>query len=237
MKIDEPKTPYVQGSETGSSTSGSARTSPPESPSFIPGERLVGFRSLEASMNGPGTSSDGASSTGSAGRSVQIMEDVGLSSGGSSPKSKEIFAARRKAHYRNEFRARKDFRMDDDDEDDNDNDDDNGDVEDEEDGEAARHERAPNSRSLSQQWDATLPNGYHEVDNGAANGFEDGTDTTDATIATTMPNGHADGNEPAVHYAEQVSTETTEPHVSNAPNDAADDSFTNPQSSDHASAY
>lgn len=105
MKIDEPKTPFVQGSENGSSTSGSAHQSPPESPSFIPGERLVGFHSLEASMQRGGTSggasSDGASSAGSAGRSVHIVDDA-HSSGGSSPRSKELFKAKRKAHYRNE---------------------------------------------------------------------------------------------------------------------------------------
>ncbi|KAI0564852.1 Protein phosphatase inhibitor 2 (IPP-2) [Gracilaria domingensis] len=104
MKIDEPKTPFV-ASETGSSTSGSAHQSPPESPSFIPGERLVGFQSLENSMpkNGP-LSSDGASSAGSTGRSVQI-KDGSVLSGGSSPRSKEEFEARRKAHYRNEARV------------------------------------------------------------------------------------------------------------------------------------
>ncbi|PXF41412.1 hypothetical protein BWQ96_08910 [Gracilariopsis chorda] len=105
MKIDEPKTPFV-GSETGSSTSGSVLQSPPESPSFIPGERLVGFQSLENSMpkNAPATSSDGASSAGSTGRSVHIR-DTTTFSGGSSPRSREEFEARRKAHYRNEARV------------------------------------------------------------------------------------------------------------------------------------
>ncbi|CAN8075323.1 unnamed protein product [Agarophyton chilense] len=105
MKIDEPKTPFV-GSETGSSTSGSAHQSPPESPSFIPGERLVGFQTLENSMpkSGPSASPDGASSAGSTGRSVHIMDGSAVS-GGSSPRSKEEFEARRRAHYRNEARV------------------------------------------------------------------------------------------------------------------------------------
>lgn len=158
MKIDEPKTPYVQGSETCSSTSGSARTSPPESPSFIPGERLVGFRSLEASMAGPGASSDGASSAGSGGRSVHICEEVGGSSGGSSPKSKEIFAARRKAHYRNEFRSvRELLARNDDDE----GEDDDQEPEDDDGGE----DRGGTVRDVAYALRSAVPNGHH-----AANG-------------------------------------------------------------------
>lgn len=105
MKIDEPKTPYL-ASETGSSTSGSAHQSPPGSPAFIPGERLVGFTTLEQQHGaGVNVSSDGLSSAGSGPRSVHISEDVFASSGGSSPHSSEGFVARRKAHYRNEAKA------------------------------------------------------------------------------------------------------------------------------------
>lgn len=114
MKIDEPKTPFTGGSENGSSTSGSAHQSPPESPSFIPREQLVGFVALEQRINpvaGPtpsstGNASDGASSAGSAARSVHISDDNVEASAGSSPRSRELFAARRKAHYRNEARVK-----------------------------------------------------------------------------------------------------------------------------------
>lgn len=241
MKIDEPKTPYVQGSETGSSTSGSARPSPPESPSFIPGERLVGFRSLEASMNAPGASSDGASSTGSAGRSVQIMEDVGYSSGSSSPKSKEIFAVRRKAHYRNEFRPTKDFRMSengDEDDDDDDEDDEEGkdaeddgvedDDDDDEDNELARNEHVSDPRSLSQQWEAALPNGHHDVGNGVANGFARGIDASDAMATAATHSGHTDESIPAENYVET--------QMNNNVSDITDDSTAHLQASDRTAA-
>lgn len=138
MKIDEPKTPYnaSSASENGSSTSGSAHQSPPESPSFIPRERLVGFNALEqhiepppstctttvpATANGTdddggggggssgrasgGNMSDGASSVGSGARSVHISDDNIGASAGSSPRTKELFAMRRRAHYRNEARV------------------------------------------------------------------------------------------------------------------------------------
>lgn len=114
MKIDEPKTPFNNGSENGSSTSGSAHQSPPESPSFIPRDRLVGFGALEQGIgSSTGNLSDAAStgSAGSAGRSVQISDDNLAISAGSSPRSRELFAARRKAHYRNEARVNEWFRL------------------------------------------------------------------------------------------------------------------------------
>lgn len=106
MKIDEPKTPYAATSENGSSTSGSAHQSPPESPSFIPRDQLVGFGALEQKIDRAGNASDGASSTGSGSRCVHISDDNLQASGGSSPRSRELFAARRKAHYRNEARVK-----------------------------------------------------------------------------------------------------------------------------------
>lgn len=110
MKIDEPKTPFA-GSETGSSTSGSAHQSPPESPSFIPGEHLVGFQTLEQGIGrgSTNTPSESASSVGSAGRSVQIS-DENIVSVGSSPRSREEFNARRRAHYRNEAKWMEEWR-------------------------------------------------------------------------------------------------------------------------------
>lgn len=104
MKIDEPKTPFAPGSENGSSTSGSAHQSPPGSPSFLARENLVGFSALEHPYrrSSIGNASDGASSVGSGGRSVHISDDSIGASAGSSPRSKELFAARRRAHYRNE---------------------------------------------------------------------------------------------------------------------------------------
>lgn len=115
MKIDEPKTPFNNGSENGSSTSGSAHQSPPESPSFIPRDHLVGFGALEQRIGraSTGNVSDGAStgSVGSTGRSVHISDDNLATSAGSSPRSREVFAARRKAHYRNEARVNEWFRL------------------------------------------------------------------------------------------------------------------------------
>lgn len=164
MKIDEPKTPY-NASETGSSASESVQHSPPESPSFISTDRLVGFGALEQNIgqsskspgpggvSGNGTSSvgsgsggggggssgigggnvsDGASSVGSGGRSVHISDDNLGASAGSSPRSRELFASRRRAHYRNEARVVEWIRlneMDEDDDDNNDNDDDDDDEE------------------------------------------------------------------------------------------------------------
>lgn len=103
MKIDEPKTPFVL-SETGSSTSGSAHQSPPESPSFIPTEQLLGFQSLEnhIPVNSNPALSDDSTSTHT--RAVHIKDDS-VHSGGSSPRSRQEFEARRKAHYRNEALA------------------------------------------------------------------------------------------------------------------------------------
>lgn len=164
MKIDEPKTPY-NASETGSSASESVQHSPPESPSFIPTDRLVGFGALEqnigqsktspgpAGVSGNGTSSagsgsggggggssgigggnvsDGASSVGSGGRSVHISDDNLGASAGSSPRSRELFASRRRAHYRNEARVVEWIRLNEMDEDDDDNNDNNGDDDDDE---------------------------------------------------------------------------------------------------------
>ena len=98
MKIDEPKTPYAQpASEAGSSTSGSAPSSP--APYFIPRDRLTGFQALEKAA---------AEETGSTGgsfritRSVQILDEREPSTDGASSVPNAEFEAKRRRHYAKE---------------------------------------------------------------------------------------------------------------------------------------
>lgn len=170
MKIDEPKTPFnMLNSENGSSTSGSAHQSPPESPSFIPRDRLVGFGALEQGIrrrNSTGNNSDGASSASSAGRSVHIDDNLEASAG-SSPRSRELFAARRRAHYRNEARVKEWIRVNELNDDDDDDHDDNPDNPDNDDDDDTNNNYCPN----------TLQNGDPNCNEPVHNGTDGSTET------------------------------------------------------------